>query len=58
MFKQLVKKTFNCILLIFSLDNHTNENKSTNVERDEMDQSKSWWKKKRKNIDKFVFHVL
>ncbi|XP_025410871.1 muscle calcium channel subunit alpha-1 isoform X6 [Sipha flava] len=33
-------------------NNNVNENKSTNVERDEVDQSKSWWKKKRKNFDK------
>lgn len=29
------------------------------MERDEVDQSsKSWWKKKRKNFDKFVFDFL
>lgn len=43
---------------IFQLDNNTNENKSTNVERDEVDQSKSWLKKKRRHFDKFVFSKL
>lgn len=38
---------------IFQIDNNANENKSTNVERDEVDSSKSWWKKKRKDFDKF-----
>ncbi|XP_025208287.1 muscle calcium channel subunit alpha-1 isoform X3 [Melanaphis sacchari] len=33
-------------------DNNANENKSANVERDEVDSSKSWWKKKRKDFDK------
>lgn len=42
------------ISFVFKLDNNTNENKSNNrVERDENDQSKSWWRKKRKNFDKF-----
>lgn len=44
-----VFRSFFCLCL----DNNTNENKSTNVERDEVDQSKSWWKKKRKNFDKY-----